>query len=89
MLKLKNVFVLSQSVLILHDFNIHYCCFIDQQVSECFEEVEKVKLNLLHIIDFFIRSRSTETGEKFKVKCVRNNNYWKERKNEDDRGLYL
>jgi hypothetical protein len=70
MLKLKNVFVLSQSVLILHDFNIRYCCFIDQQISECFEEVEKVKTKPTLYHNFFIRDRSTETGEKFKVKYV-------------------
>lgn len=73
----------------LNNFNVHYCCFIDQQVSECFEEVEKVKAKPTPYHKFFIRARSIETGEKFKVKCVRNNNYWKERENEDNRGLYL
>lgn len=42
MLKLKNVCLVAECSY-LNDFNVHYCCFIDQQVSECFEEVEKVK----------------------------------------------
>jgi hypothetical protein len=38
----------------LNDFNIHYCCFIDQQVFECFEEVEKVKTKSTPYLDFLL-----------------------------------
>jgi hypothetical protein len=50
----------------LNNFNVHYCCFIDQQVSECFEEVEKVKAKPTPIINFLLELALLRQGKNLK-----------------------